>query len=403
MLLTFVTVINNSPPPKVCFVCLDAFGLFSPQSNIPFGGAQYRSFTLAMGMARHAKCTVSFLVYDYGQEQGKKTHGVTLFRTDSTRIDAKFGRGKRLQRKLFDRLNALLHCRGNMTTLYEHYYQRQDLLRTQADVFCIFGLTPTTLKQLRILKEYGKRAVVFLTHDEDVSSINNKGSEEINRHGIKGDLVWQILQEDVLFICQNHYQLERVRDVFKRPAFLLNNPIDMSGSCQTTGEFVLWVGRDTEVKRPKLFLELARNIPNQRFVMILNPSPTGDYRYIEQHKPENLELLPFVPVKEVEDYFKRARFLVNTSTSEGFPNTFLQAGKYSVPIMTLGIDPNNIITNNQCGYVFRDVHEMTAAFRSDPAFGDWQQKSLTIGNYVRNNHGLKEVSRRLLDALQYPL
>ena len=63
----------------------------------------------------------------------------------------------------------------------------------------------------------------------------------------------------------------------------------------------------------------------------------------------NVTLIERVPFEEVERYYAAARLLVNTSIFEGFPNTFLQAAKYGVPIISTDVDPGGMLSVHGCG------------------------------------------------------
>jgi glycosyltransferase involved in cell wall biosynthesis len=117
-------------------------------------------------------------------------------------------------------------------------------------------------------------------------------------------------------------------------------------------DIILWVGRSALVKRPELFFKLARQFPQERFVIICQRA-TGDDRYEqlidEAGKVANLEFIERVPFSEIAGYFARAKVFVNTSDSEGFPNTFIQACSAGVPIVSLNVNPDGFLERHNCG------------------------------------------------------
>jgi glycosyltransferase involved in cell wall biosynthesis len=117
-------------------------------------------------------------------------------------------------------------------------------------------------------------------------------------------------------------------------------------------ETILWAARSATFKRPELFLKFARQMPDKHFTMIC-PKATDDNRYdelVEKAKQvQNLEFIPGVLFDELDDYFARAKVFVSTSSSEGFPNTYVHACKCATPILTLKVNPDNFITNYKCG------------------------------------------------------
>jgi len=115
---------------------------------------------------------------------------------------------------------------------------------------------------------------------------------------------------------------------------------------------VLWVNNFREFKRPELLLDIASELPNVSFAMIGGPM-TGYEDLFNRVKDgakgiSNLNFVGAVPYSEVNSYFSRAKLFLNTSDSEGFPNSFLQAWVRGVPVISY-FDPDGIIESRGFG------------------------------------------------------
>jgi glycosyltransferase involved in cell wall biosynthesis len=108
-------------------------------------------------------------------------------------------------------------------------------------------------------------------------------------------------------------------------------------------------------------------------------------------------VLEWIPFEEVERLFAQALVLINTSLFEGFPNTFLQAGKYAVPLLSLQVDPDGFIEGYECGIVARGRFDMLVegldVIRSDQARHSLFARN--IRGYVQKHHSLAQKVRQL--------
>jgi glycosyltransferase involved in cell wall biosynthesis len=130
-------------------------------------------------------------------------------------------------------------------------------------------------------------------------------------------------------------------------------------------EFILWVGSSADLKRPEIFLDLAEEFPQEKFVMVLAKSRMNEPRWEEimarGKQIGNLRLIESVPFKESDAYYARAKVLASTSSSEGFPNVFLQAARAKTPILSLAVDPDNFITARDAGVACNNDYEKLKA------------------------------------------
>jgi len=164
-------------------------------------------------------------------------------------------------------------------------------------------------------------------------------------------------------VVQNRNQQQMLLRHFGKPSEIISNGFHRFEDLSTFQGDVLWVGSMRKVKNPKMFVDLARRVPNARFVMVGgNPLQKDEfYDSVEEEARQvpNLEFKGFLPFKDVEKLFMRASLFVNTSTLEGFPNTFLQAWARGVPVVsTVNVNPDGLITDRRLGVVVNTVNEM---------------------------------------------
>lgn len=121
-------------------------------------------------------------------------------------------------------------------------------------------------------------------------------------------------------------------------------------------EAFLWIGGISGVKDPLAFVELARRVPEARFVMVAS-SRGREWAELERdvlaqaQAVSNLELRSAAPREQILDLYSVAVAVVNTSWFEGFPNTFLEGWARGVPALSLRVDPDGVIERNGLGVV----------------------------------------------------
>jgi glycosyltransferase involved in cell wall biosynthesis len=155
-------------------------------------------------------------------------------------------------------------------------------------------------------------------------------------------------------IVQSLFQKEWLKKIFGVESYVVKNglPIPFSDSSKPKPPVILWVGSISAIKSPHLFLELAKCIPSANFEMVGgrgSPSWLYDEISTAAQKLPNLKFHGFVPYCGINQYFKRASIFVSTSKKEGFPNVFIQAWAHHTPVVSLNVNPDNIIQNEKIG------------------------------------------------------
>ncbi len=113
----------------------------------------------------------------------------------------------------------------------------------------------------------------------------------------------------------------------------------------------LWVARCQEIKRPHAFLDLCEALPEARCVMISPNENAALWQSIADRAAtlKNVRLIERVPYGEAQAWYDRAAVFVNTSTWEGFANSFIQAGQGGAAILSLSVNTDRLLTRFSAG------------------------------------------------------
>ena len=178
--------------------------------------------------------------------------------------------------------------------------------------------------------------------------------------------------------AQSDVQRDWVRR-YGRDAVVIPTGFPVPAWRDSTRDTVLWVGTLRALKRPDLFLDLAAEHPDWRFVLCGGP---GEDSRLAEHiaaraaRLPNVQATGFVPYARMSEFFARARVVVNTSEYEGFPNTFVLAWLHGAVVLSLGVDPDGWLGRGGLGAVARDAPGLSALVRRALTDDAWTQATI---------------------------
>jgi len=218
--------------------------------------------------------------------------------------------------------------------------------------------------------------------------------------------LWSLKQARRVFV-QKTDDISNLKRTAGVNAIAIPNGHRITDLQNSTRDFILWVGRSVEFKQPRLFIRLAREISSERFVMICQQTK-GDLHYDELVRlagsVSNLKFIEYVPFHEIGRYFQQAKILVNTSSAEGFPNTFIQAGKCGTSILSLKVNPDGFLDRFNCGLCANgDWDKFVDSLKSMVSENQYIEMGKNARKYVEDNHDITKIieqyKKHFTDAL----
>lgn len=355
------------------------YPLFRPERKETFGGSEVELFNMAVFFSSLEEYQVDFLVGDYGQQSVEMYGNIRLRRMKYLTPQATKNPVHKLL-KILILVKILL-------------FQPSDIFITKT-ASEIPGWLVLVCKWIR-----GKKVIFRLGSDQDTELFYWKERSRrlyyLYRLG---------LYHCDQILCQSQAQQKQLYQKCRLEALVIKNVFPLNSGSPQKKEYILWVSRCMALKRPLLFVELARRNPQENFVMIMPTNRESKVYAGEQisvlacqvaeeaNQLPNLTLIDYVPFDEIQSYYDRAKLFVNTSEFEGFPNSFIQACLGKTGILSLKVDPDGFITKNNLGLCCNDDFEQAVNFVKSLT----ETKADEYGNhafeYVKKNHDIGEIA-----------
>ena len=335
-------------PIQIAFLSANAYPLFNADAPPAFGGAEVDQYNLAVYLAQQPGFEVIFYVGDFGQpDEPEVREGVRL-----EKIPCFGWHQKTVKQKM---------------VFYSHLWRT--LWASPAQVMLTEMANEMVGWAALFFKIFRKKHMIHrLASDNDTAltspaAAGGRRAYHLYRLGIN--------RADQVF-TQTEQQKKLLQERMQVESQVVPNGFPSGGVIDfREKKDILWVGRCIALKRPELFLQLAQELPQLSFKMIMPPpspmEPPGFLKEAEEMKAlaqsiPNLTFYPSVPFREIQAHYTNARALVNTSEYEGFPNSFLQACLGGTPIASLKVDPDGVIARHQMGICCHDQLEKMTDF-----------------------------------------
>lgn len=325
---------------KVCFVSLNVYPFFNKQCKVIHGGAEVQLYFLANKLAEDSRFEVSFMVGNFGQKNVETVGGIRLYKSYNPNIRNNF-----------------------LTKIYRAIIYSRLFRKIDADVYVVSASDGSIGIFSFLCKLYGKKHLFRTAHQMDVDQ------SFIKENGVSGKFYKYGLENAAKVITQSKDHQILLKKNHGINATIVRNSFRIRDRKKNKKKYILWVARFTKWKRPELFIKLCKEFPKEQFVMICPPNVDSgkEYsRFIKKAKKiKNLRFIESIAFNGIQKYFDNAKIFVNTSESEGFPNTFIQAGIGKTPIISLNVNPDNFLSKCACGYYCKNnINELSKNLKS---------------------------------------
>lgn len=365
---------------KICIIGLEDLAMLTGDGSFGHTGGETVQHVLLARAWRDLGLDVSIIVHDQGQPRTTTIDGIRV--VSSFRPSA----GMPVLRFVHPRATSVMRAMRSIDA--DLYYQSPASAWT--------GITVWSAKRL------GKMSVVRIASDLDCV----RGKQAIRYRRDRWLFDYGVLNAS-LVSAQTDHQQDLLREHYGIRSEVLNIAVEPPSEAVPPSKDidVLWVGNMRAVKRPDLVIELARRLPQYRFVLIGGSVPLHRQYFDEivsaAKEVPNVLVTGLVAYPEVGSWFARSRLHLNTSDIEGFPNTFAQAWVRELPVVSF-FDPGGVIERRKLGRKCNSLDEMAATLdallRNDAERAEIGKRAR---RYALSEFSARAIAARYLELLEW--
>ncbi|MCL9818302.1 glycosyltransferase family 4 protein [Natronocalculus amylovorans] len=330
---------ENTSRLHICFICPYIYGYLKPGSQKTVGGAERQQHLLATRFRKEGH-HISFITFETEDDEYERIDGFNVWKTLPT-------------------TNDLTRTPEALIKLLRSVH------RIDADVFYVRGNPPLCILSSYCCKMLGENLVYCVANDSNVELNNLARHHGVFRRTLPKLAYVDAIRRSDYVISQTDYQQRILNDVLGIRSTVVANAYTVPPRNKLLEmderSHVLWVGSlDSEQKKPDRLIRLAEQLPHIEFVIVgwsQNKSYREKIRY-EAEALSNVRFEGFVPPDNIDRYYRRAVAFVNTSEYEGFPNTFLEAWRYGVPVVSLNHTIDGVVSEQNVGLHSKTMDRM---------------------------------------------
>ncbi len=286
------------------------------------GGFGWAARQLAQTFQRHPELGVDlvFIATDIAEDGGQTervAHGSKVI----MRAPHRLANLRRIRRERFDWLLTI-----DYNLAYSVYLR--SLPRTPAIIWVRDPRPPSDVEEILSCRIPGQED----TEPQGLYCSDGSSMRRVVRES------W-IFQRKLLFATPAPSLIGKMRGTFgEEPArcYFLPNIIDLRPTRIIKSErpTVVFLGRLDPIKRPWLFVDLARRFPYAEFLLLGQPHFAGRGGYELSTLPSNVRALGHVGEDDKARILSEAWVSVNTSIHEGLPVSFLESFACETPVLS---------------------------------------------------------------------